>query len=60
MLNQDRLIVETYERKNELESLSNVWKDKINSNYKDFTRPEDIPKIIKFLEEQNEWLYGEG
>lgn len=34
MLNQDKLIIETYERKNELESMIYNWKEKINGNYR--------------------------
>jgi len=31
MANQDRHIIETYERKNELESICYSWKEKLNS-----------------------------
>jgi len=34
MLNQDHLIIETYERKNELESMIYTWKEKINTSHK--------------------------
>ena len=34
MLNQDRIILETYERKNELESLIYNWKEKTNGSHK--------------------------
>lgn len=60
MYNQDRLIIETYERKNELESLIYTWKEKINGNYREFAKQNEIPEILQFLEAQNEWLYNEG
>ena len=60
MLNQDRIILETYERKNELESLIYGWKEKLQGPYGEYARPEEIPPIIAFLESMNEWLYGDG
>lgn len=36
------------------------WKEKLNGSHKEYAKPEQIPPIIKFLEEMNEWLYGEG
>jgi molecular chaperone DnaK (HSP70) len=60
MLNQDKLIIETYERKNELESMIYNWKEKINGNYREFAKENEVPEILQFLEVQNEWLYNEG
>jgi hypothetical protein len=36
------------------------WKEKLNGNYKEFAKPEEIPPIIQFMEQQSEWLYDEG
>lgn len=60
MSNQDRIIVETYEKKNQLESLSYKWKEKLNGSHKIYAKPESIPDIIALLEQTSEWLYGQG
>ena len=49
MLNQDKLIIETYERKNELESLIYSWKEKVGSSHQEFTKEEERVEIISFL-----------
>jgi heat shock 70kDa protein 4 len=60
MVNQDRLILETYEKKNELESLIYRWKSNITSSHQEFTRPEEVQGLLAFLENENEWLYNDG
>jgi heat shock 70kDa protein 4 len=60
MVNQDRLILETYEKKNELESLIYRWKSNITSSHQEFTRPEEVQGLLAFLEKENEWLYNDG
>ncbi len=60
MSNQDRIIVETYEKKNQLESLSYKWKEKLNGSHKIYAKPESIPEILTLLEQTSEWLYGQG
>ena len=60
MKNQDRVIFETYERKNELESLIYNSKEKLSSSYKPFVKPEDVPALLAHLERVNTWLYDEG
>ncbi len=61
MENKDRLIIDTYEKKNELESTTYTWKDRLTSgNYREYIKEEEIPPIIAMLESINEWLYGEG
>jgi len=49
MLNNDKLILETYEKKNELESLAYKWKDNLTGAYQPFAKPDQIPEIIKLL-----------
>jgi len=58
MCNQDRILIETYEKKNELESLAYNWKEKLKGSHKNFVKPEAIPEIIAFLEQTTEWLYN--
>lgn len=60
MLNKDRLILETYERKNELESILYKWKENLSNSHKEYTKAEDIPAILTLLEENSEWLYNDG
>jgi len=60
MMNQDRIIIETYERKNELESMCYQWKDKLAKSHQDFCKAEDIPAIMQLLEQTSNWLYDEG
>lgn len=60
MKNQDRLIIETYERKNELESLIYQWKDRLTKSHQQYAKPEEIQPILAFLEETSAWLYDEG
>jgi heat shock protein 4 len=57
MKNQDKVIFETYERKNELESLIYNNKEKVGSTYKNFVKPEDVPNLLALLERANTWLY---
>jgi len=49
MVNQDRLILETYEKKNELESTIYSWKEKLNGSHREYAKAEEIPGIIEFL-----------
>lgn len=60
MVNQDRIILETYEKKNELESQIYRWKSNLTSSHQEYARPEETNEIIAFLERENEWLYNEG
>ena len=60
MVNQDRMILETYERKNELESLAYNWKEKLATSHAPYARPEEVPAILAFLDNEREWLYSDG
>lgn len=60
MLNQDRIIIETYERKNELESMVYTWKEKLSGSHQTFAEPGSIPEIMDFLEKLGAWIYDEG
>ena len=56
MLNQDRIIIETYERKNELESMVYVWKEKIASSHQAYVEAASIPEILSLLEQMGAWI----
>ena len=60
MKSQDKVIFETYERKNELESFIYNNKEKLSSNYQKFVNPADVPKLLDMLEKANDWLYNDG
>ena len=36
------------------------WREKLAGNYAEYARPEEVQPIIAFLQEQSDWLYGEG
>ena len=38
-MNQDKLIIETYEKKNELESTIYNWKEKLTSSHQEYAKP---------------------
>lgn len=60
MFNHDRLIRETYEKKNELESYIYDIRQKLSDKLKDYTTQDVINSFFKLLSENEEWLYGEG
>ena len=60
MLNQDRIIIETYERKNELESMVYTWKEKLAGSHQQYAEPNSIPEILNYLEQVGAWIYDEG
>lgn len=43
MANQDKMILETYERKNQLQSLLYSWKEKLNGSHQPYAKPQEIP-----------------
>lgn len=51
MLNNDRIILETYERKNELESMCYKWRENLNSTHREYVKAEEIPAILSLLEQ---------
>ena len=60
MFNHDRLIRETYEKKNELESYIYDMRQKLSDKFKEYTTQDVINSFSKILGETEEWLYGEG
>lgn len=60
MLNKDRIILETYEKKNELESMIYKWKENLANSHKEYTKADTIPEILTLLDQNSEWLENEG
>jgi molecular chaperone DnaK (HSP70) len=56
----DRLIQDTYERKNELESFIYDIRGKLDNLYLDYVAPSEKTSILQALQGYEEWLYGEG
>jgi len=60
MMNSDKLIQETYERKNELESLIYAIKRNCAEKYSEFSTPDVCNALIAKSDEFENWLYEEG
>jgi len=56
----DRNIVETLERKNDLESFIYSWRSNISSQYADYVEQDKVPAFLKQLEVEEAWLYDDG
>ncbi|PLN75087.1 Hsp70 chaperone Hsp88 [Aspergillus taichungensis] len=60
MYMDDKLIAETDEKKNELESYIYELRDKIDSVYGDFASEEEKDKLRAKLTDTEDWLYEDG
>ncbi|CAD8139686.1 unnamed protein product [Paramecium octaurelia] len=60
MQNQDKLVHETHFKKNQLEAYIYAWRENVNSKYAQHVRPDLKTQILKELDVQYEWLYGDG
>ncbi|KAL1978906.1 hypothetical protein VTN31DRAFT_1765 [Thermomyces dupontii] len=60
MVAEDRLVAETDEKKNELESSIYDLRDKIETTYAEFASEEEKEKLRAKLMETEDWLYDEG
>jgi len=58
MMNQDRIINETYECKNELEARIYDYREKLSDKWAQHTK--DQESLNSFLDEKENWLYDEG
>lgn len=58
MDSQDRLVYETQFYKNELESRIYDYRDKLDSQWKEYTNDQD--SLNNMLNEREQWLYNEG
>jgi len=56
----DKLVAETLEKKNELESLCINLRQQIGSDHKDFSTEKERSELSKLAETLEEWLYNDG
>merc|ERR1712023_361570 len=60
MANEDRLITETADKRNELESYIYSMRDKLIGEYKKFATESEVSSLNASLQETEDWLYGDG
>merc|ERR1712196_722204 len=60
MANEDRLITETADRRNELESYIYGIRDKLIGVYKKFATDAELASMNSSLQDTEDWLYGDG
>lgn len=60
MFMEDKLVADTEDKKNELESYIYELRSKIDEQYSDFASDEEKSKLKEKLEQSEDWLYDEG
>lgn len=60
MLKQDRITIETAEKKNELESFIYDTRSKLGEIYSSFASQATKDQYLKILSDGEEWLYNDG
>ncbi|KUJ10262.1 putative heat shock protein Hsp88 [Mollisia scopiformis] len=60
MIMEDKLVADTEEKKNELETYIYEMRNKIDDQYSDFASEDEKTKLKAKLEASEEWLYDEG
>lgn len=60
MFNEDRLITETADKRNELESYIYNTRDKLDGELKEYSNKDEKDKLKSLLTESEDWLYGDG
>jgi len=60
MFMEDKLVADTEEKKNELESMIYELRGKIEDQYADFANEDEKSKLREKLEKMEDWLYDEG
>lgn len=60
MMMEDKLVADTEDKKNELESFIYDLRNKIDEQYAEFASDEEKEKVRKKCEETEDWLYDEG
>lgn len=60
MANEDRLIIETADRRNELESYIYAMRDKLDSSLKDFATNSEKSQFKELIDRTESWLYEDG
>ena len=57
---EDRLIIETSDRRNELESYIYAMRDKIDGTLAKYFKSDEASKLKDLMNQAEEWLYGDG
>ncbi|KAL2433559.1 Heat shock protein hsp88 [Exophiala dermatitidis] len=60
MFMEDKLVTDTEDKKNELESFIYELRGKLDDVYSEFASPEEKEKIRNVLEKAEDWLYEDG
>ncbi|KAL9000441.1 MAG: hypothetical protein Q9169_000958 [Polycauliona sp. 2 TL-2023] len=60
MFMEDKLVADTEDKKNELESYIYELRGKIDEQYSEFASEDEKTKLKEKLEQSEEWLYDEG
>lgn len=60
MFNEDRLLTETADKRNELESYIYNIRDKLDGELKEYSNKDEKDKLKSLLTESEDWLYGDG
>ncbi|KAK6219553.1 hsp70-like protein [Colletotrichum tabaci] len=60
MVMEDKLVADTEEKKNELETYIYDLRNKLDDQYAEFASDEEKTKIKEKLEQTEDWLYDEG
>lgn len=60
MFMEDKLVADTEDKKNELESFIYELRGKIDEQYSEFASPEEKEKVKAKLESSEDWLYEDG
>eukprot|EP01039_Chlorochromonas_danica_P008469 gene8469-9335_t len=60
MANQDRLITETADKRNEVEAYIYSMRDKIDGVLRDYATSSEKEKLTRLLQDAEDWLYGDG
>jgi molecular chaperone DnaK (HSP70) len=56
----DQVMIETLERKNDLEAYIYNMRAELTSTLSEFVHQDTVPDFLKSLEENESWLYDEG
>lgn len=60
MANEDRVIIETADKRNELEAYLYAMRDKLDGPLKDFASPKEKDSLKSLMNAAEDWLYNEG
>lgn len=60
MKTHDRIIQETNQKKNELETYIYEWRDRLDGKMKPYTVEANIPSYLESLSKAGNWLENEG